>query len=168
MQQKRRAFPGRTLAALGLLTGLTLLVGPPADASDQEVSDIQAVIESPIGLSRRLVLLEELRAKDTSASRQALSDLCDNTQDERLAVLALATVGRADQSGGEAKLKAVLASTSRSDFVRTGALVALSAQAKQRGRSWSQVRDDVESRSGSNKALADAAEAVRAKLWGEE
>jgi hypothetical protein len=164
---KWRRPPVRAALAVALVAGVLTLFFGPADASDQEVRDIKAVIESPVGLSRRLVLFENLRARDTAASRQALLDLADSA-DDPLAVCALATLGRADQSGGEGKLKSVLASSSRSDVVRCGALVALAVLNKNRGRSWAQTRGDIESRSGSNQRLADQAEAIRAELWGEE
>jgi hypothetical protein len=157
---------GRAVVALAVVAaGLTLSLGPAA-ASDREVEHLRAVAASPVGLSRQLMALERLAVLDTAASRAALLDLCD-AADERLAVCSLATLGRTDLAGAEGKLKSVLAATGRSDFVRSGALVALSVHGKNRGRSWSQVKDDVESRTGSNQELADVAEAARGRLWGE-
>jgi len=155
---------GKGLLLVAAVAGVLWVAWPTAQAGDERVQDIVKVLKAPGGMNRRLALLEELRQKDTTAARQAIADLTDSGQD-RLAVLALATLGRVDTSSAKSKLETVAGSGTRSDFVRSGALLALAHREKRAGRSWSEAKSTLERPAASNQKLLDVVSAARAKLW---
>ena len=153
------------LLAAGVVAGGLVLAWPPVEAGGQEVKDLQAICQSPVGQSRRAMLVEQIRVMDTSASRKALEDMASGP-DDRLAVLCLAAISRDAYAGSEAKLKATFEATGRSDLVRSAALTAWCVSKKRDGARWADVRAYVDSKVGTtNQALQDTRDALKAKIW---
>ena len=153
------------LLAAGVVAGGLVLAWPPAEAGDREIKDLQAICQSSVGQSRRAMLVEQIRAMDTAASRKALEEMASG-RDDRLSVLALGAIARDGYSGADAKLKATFEATGRSDLVRSAALTAWCASKKRDGARWADVGSYVDSMVGTtNQALKDTRDALKAKIW---
>ena len=148
------------------LAGVLWVAWPAAHAEDRAVTDLKVKIASPVGHQRRLVYLEELRKLDSYDSRRALEELSRNP-DDRVAVLALATVGRDDYSGARDRLKGVAEDTTRPDVVRGAAMVAWARLEAEGGASKAAVQSWCHQRAAQNARVKAIADAAVAKLWKE-
>ncbi len=77
--------------AFGLLALVAVALSATAHSgpSNERVTRLRTICESPIGFSRRAALLDDLRKKDTSSSRNALEDMAAS-DDEVVATQAIA------------------------------------------------------------------------------
>jgi len=163
----KRFSPGvRGTVLVAALLGGAVLAWPEARAGDAQVDALCSVCTSPIGGTRRAQVFESLRKINSSASRQGLESLAD-CPDDAVATMAIATIGRDDYGGARAKLKSVMGDTSRSDAVRSAALVAWCNLYQKDGKDWSDVKAAVEKAAGSNQRVNDSASAVATALFGE-
>lgn len=165
MSIKLRRKPLLALAAVAAVGALVIL-GPGEDlsASANEVSDLEALCESPIGLNRKAIAIARLCAIDTGSSRNALQRLADS-DDVRTATMAMAAIGREDFSGGKTKLEAIFESSGRSHAARAAAMTAWCCAKKDDGASWSDVQSYVEGEADGDDDLEAAVAATRAKVW---
>ena len=161
--RKRWGFGLKAVAAAGLLVWLAM---PDLHATPSEAERLQAICESPLGMSRRLIVLERLRSMRTESAREALNALCDSERDE-VAMAAIACIGRDNPSAAKRKCEAIFEATSRSDNAREMALVVLLRLFKAEGKTWAEVGKYVKQKSGTNARLRGGYEAGKTKHWPE-
>lgn len=167
MQSNSRKRAAYGLLSLALVCAV-VVVGPRLTASaDQadEIAQLEGLCGSPVGLNRKLVALDALRAMDTTASRAAVARLAANS-DDRTAVAAISAMGRGDWSGARSALLGIFGSTSRSDTARTAAMIAWCRLRKADGATWAQISSGLEEAAGQNARLTAALSATEARLWG--
>lgn len=128
-----------------------------AEATSRRVAKLEALCESPVGTQRRQMALAELVEIDSATSREALENLAAS-DDERLAILAVAALCRA---GHSSSVEDVLEDADRPAVVRSAAMGAYVQQAKDDGRTWSQVRGYLLNEAGDDDDLIEAAGALR-------
>jgi hypothetical protein len=97
--------------------------GQEAARTTSQTEQLKTRAAGGCGEVDRLAALRELAALDTSDSRKALEELAD-AKDDPLATSSLFTIGRADQTGGRSKLKAVFEDTKRAHLARVAAFLA--------------------------------------------
>ena len=157
---------GKGLLLVGALAAVLWVAWPAARAEDREVTDLKVKIASPVGHQRRLVYLEELRKLASYDSRRALEEL-SRSPDDRVAILALATMGRDDYPGARDKLKGVAEDTTRPDVVRGAAMVAWARLEAKDGASKATVQGLLHQRAGQNARVKAIADAAVSRLWKE-
>ena len=164
--------PSRKSAAFGLVVlavgCAAVILGPAGDATAEqdEVSALVALCNSPIGYHRKAMAIDTLLAMDSGSGRSAIADLAGSS-DDRVAVLALAAMGRGDYSGARSTLLTCLADGDRSDIARTAALTAWCRLRKDDQASWASVNSAVSEAVSGNDRLTAALAAVQSKLWGD-
>lgn len=114
------------------------LAWPRAEAADQAVTALKAVCSASADPAGRARALEDLRTRDTADSRKAIEDLAASP-DPRLAVQAVATMGRGDWSAARSKLRAAFEDAARPDAVRAAAFIAWARLAAADGTKWSEI-----------------------------
>ncbi len=154
--------------AFGLLALVAVALSATAHSgpSNERVTRLRTICESPIGVSRRAALMEELLGIGTGASRSALTAMAAS-KDDKLAAMAIATIGRGDYSGARAKLKIIYEDTKRTDGVRCAALAAWCRAEKSDSKKWKDVSSYVNAKAGTNQRLQGMALAIRGGLFGE-
>lgn len=154
---------------LAFAAAATLVWGvwPRAEATPSRVEQLQTICSAPGGDCRRLLAFEELASINTRSSRDALNDLA-GASDDRVAVMAIGTLGRRDQSGARTKIQDVYEDTNRSDGVRAAALAAYCRLQAADGKEWADCKSWVKQKAGTNQQLRDAYAALKAKFWAEE
>jgi len=159
---------GRLIAA-AVAAGAMLLVGywPAAEATTSRAQQLDALLRAPGGESRKAQAIEELRKIDSTVARDELKDLADCT-DDRVAMLALRALGRANFSGAKTKIAGVYEDETRSDVVRATALAVWCQLQKDAGRSWANGKVWVRSHAGTNSLLCEQYAATKARLWANE
>lgn len=166
---KRSAGIGRgTLLAASAVA--VLVVGglwPEAEATTSRVDALAAVLASPVGPSRKAIEIEELRTIDSTSARNKLKDLADSG-DERLALLAIRTLGRCSWSGAETKVAEIYEDTGRSDLVRSTALAVWCRMEATAGRTWANGKSWVKTHAGTNQHLRDQYAASKSRHWASE
>ncbi len=158
---------GRIVLAAAIVVGGTFVLWPPAHATDSRAHDLGVFLESQAGESRKTMAIEELRKIDTSESRTILSNLAASKSD-RVAMLALRALARADFSGARTTITGVFEDTARSDLARGTALAVWCQLRKTDGASWSDIRTYVHQKAGTNTHLCALYGALVAKLWPSE
>lgn len=152
------------LAALAAAIVITGGVWPRAEATPTEVDRLVAILESPIPERRKLVVVEELRQLDTSAARDALGALAENT-DDRVAMVAIRALGRSEWNAAGGAIEDVYEDTGRSDLVRGAALGAFLVRESASGETWASCKGWVKQHAGGNAALNAQYAAVKTELW---
>lgn len=149
-----------------LAVGGVVLLGPGPDlsASNNQVSALEALCNSPVGLNRKAMAIEALCEIDTGSSRNALKRLADST-DLRTSTMAMSAIGREDFSGAKNKLKAVFESSSRSNTARAAAMTAWCCSEKNDGKAWSDVESYLENEADGNEELEAAVAATKARVF---
>jgi hypothetical protein len=112
--------------------------GQEAARTTSQTEQLKTRAAGGCGEVDRLAALRELAALDTSDSRKALEELAD-AKDDPLATSSLFTIGRADQTGGRSKLKAVFEDTKRAHLARVAAFLAWARLEAKDGASWSSI-----------------------------
>jgi hypothetical protein len=168
-QRSRSAGLGRgivlTALALAVLVGAGLW--PAAEATTSRAQQLDALLRAPGGESRKAQAIEELRKLDSTTARDELKDLADCT-DDRVAMLAIRTLGRANFTGAKTKIAGVYEDETRSDVVRAMALIAWCQLQANAGKSWADGKAWVKSHAGENAMLCEQYAASKAKLWANE
>ena len=166
---RSRASAGRKAVLAVLAVGVVAVAGfwPAAEATTSRAQQLDALLRAPGGESRKAQAIEELRKIDSTAARDELKDLADCT-DDRVAMLALRALGRANFSGARTKIAGVYEDETRSDVVRATALAVWCQLQKDAGRSWANGKVWVRSYAGTNSLLCEQYAATKTRLWANE
>jgi len=166
---RRSAGIGRNAVVAAFAVGVLIVAGfwPSADATPSQAGKLDALIRSPIGDNRRRAAIDQLSKLDSDEARTKLKALADSP-DDRVAVLAIGALCRADFSGAEAQVKSVFEDAHRSDLARGMALVAYCEARKKHGSSWTNIKSYVKQKAGNDRVLKDQYAASKAKLWASE
>lgn len=168
-RRERGTVRRRWLIAASGAVGVLVVASfwPVAEATPTRVEALTAELESPAGEYRKAMKVEELRTIDSSAARTALSNLADS-DDDRLAMLAIRALGRSGTSGAISKVAGVYADTNRSELVRATALAVWCQKKADAGRSWADIKSWVKSTAGTNARMGAQYAACKARHWPNE
>ena len=168
-ERDRSRGAGRNVVLAAAALGALVAAGfwPRAEATPTRAQHLDAVLRSPAGEYRQCQAIEELRKIDSTGARDALKDLADST-DDRTAALAIRALARANFSGARTKIEGIYEDTSRSDLVRGVALAVWCTNRADAGKSWSDVKQWVKSKAGSNQVLRSQYAASKAMYWASE
>jgi hypothetical protein len=145
----------------------TLVVGglwPSAEATPSRARQLETLLTSAAGASRKAVAVEDLRKLDSTEARAKLAALADS-KDERLALLAIRALGRSSASGAQCKVEQVFEDAKRSVLVREVALGAWCVRQAKENRAWADCEAWVKEKAGGDQKLKDMAAALKSKLW---
>ena len=153
------------IAMVGLIGAFTWR--ERAQAETTKVEELTKICERGGMHHRRAAALRDLAELDSDASRAALGGLAES-KDDRVAMQAIAALGRVGSSSARTKLAEIVGDEDRSELVRTMAVTAALRAEHRAGTSKTSVADKFSSERGKCAALDDAAKAAQDHLWGKE
>lgn len=154
------------VVAAAILTAVGAFVMSGGDAAvggDTAVAQLKTAAGRGTDADRAKAL-RDLAALDTTDSRAALSDLAD-AKDAQLAARACLTIGRADPSGGRAKLKDVFEDTARPHGVRVAAFLAWAKREAKDGASWDAIESYAKQHYQTGSPLESSVQAAKNALF---
>ena len=150
-------------AVLTAVGAFVVAGGDAAVGSDATVAQLKTAAGRGTDADRAKAL-RDLAALDTTDSRAALSDLAE-AKDEQLAARACLAIGRADPSGGRAKLKVVFEDTARPHGVRVAAFLAWARREAKDGASWDAIESYAEQHYQTGSPLESSVQAAKSALY---
>lgn len=164
MERKRLQTFMVIVAALAAVGALVVGGGGAAVGSDSTVTRLKDSAAGRGTDGSRAAALKDLAAIDSADSRKALEDLADG-KDYQLAAHACLAIGRADQSGGRAKLKQVYEDAKRPHGVRVAAFLAWARREAAGGSSWQTIENYAKQHYESGSRLETSVAAAKNALF---